>query len=378
MTPLQRTGLPAAALDALYDGIEAEVAGGSISAAQVAIGLDGDVVASRSFGSATDDSRFVIFSATKALVAMTLLPHLADGSLELTAPVAQYIPEFGHHGKLDVTVLQLLTMQGGFPQAWIGPDRWRTSAGRREQFAEWSLDWPAGTRTEYHPLSAHWVIAELVETLSGRSYTDAVHALVASPAGVGAILGADAMQDGMVPPTPIRVIGSYPTDLADLVATYGRPDLVPVASVSSEALLSMNHPKSQSAGIPAGGAIARASDMAMIYQHFIHNFGDALPSGWLADAVGTVRNASINVTDGVPANRTIVGYIAGADGYHLHRWMPDAPRAFGHAGAGGQLNWVDPASGLSFSFLHDTMNDDPRVEFRRAADLNGLVTALIA
>ena len=58
--------------------------------------------------------------------------------------VAHYLPEFGHHGKDDVTVLQLLTMQGGFPQAPIGPDRWGTSDGRRAAFAEWHLDWPAG------------------------------------------------------------------------------------------------------------------------------------------------------------------------------------------------------------------------------------------
>ena len=160
MTSISRTGL-----DALYRRIQQEIDDDHVGAAQVAIGLGGDVVATRSFGAANDDSRFVIFSATKATVAMALLPHLADGTLELTAPVAHYLPEFGHHGKDDVTVLQLLTMQGGFPQAPLGPDRWGTSEGRRAAFAEWHLDWPAGTRTEYHPVAAHWVIAELLETL---------------------------------------------------------------------------------------------------------------------------------------------------------------------------------------------------------------------
>ena len=57
--------------------------------------------------------------------------------------------------------------------------------------------------------------------------------------------------------------------------------------------------------------------------------------------------------------------------------MPATPRAFGHAGAGGQLCWVDPASGLSFTFLHDTLHNDPRVEFHRAADLNDLALSLL-
>ena len=371
------TTLPFTGLDALAQHIQHEVDSGNISAAQVAIGLHGKLVHRQAFGTATETDRFVIFSATKTLVAMALLPHFADGSLDLTTPVAHYLPEFGHHGKADVTVLQLLTMQGGFPQAPIGPHQWGTSEGRRAAFAEWTLDHPAGSKTEYHPVSAHWVIAELLETLNGRSFLDVVHERVVQPAGVARILGPAAVGPERAPVVTVRAIGEYPTDLDDLAATYGRADLVPIASIGPDALLSMNDPRAQAAGVPGGGAIATAADIATIYQHFLHNFGGALPDGWLADARATIRNGSISVTDMVPANRTIAAYVSGNDGYHLHRWMPAAPRAFGHAGAGGQLCWADPDSGLSLSFLHDTLHQDPRVEFRRAADLNDLVLALV-
>jgi CubicO group peptidase (beta-lactamase class C family) len=113
------TTLSATGLSALHDRIHHELDAGMISAAQVAIGIDGKVQHFEAFGAATTEQRFVIFSATKTLVAMALLPHFADGTLDLTTPVAHYLPEFGHHGKDDVTVLQLLTMQGGFPQAPI-------------------------------------------------------------------------------------------------------------------------------------------------------------------------------------------------------------------------------------------------------------------
>ena len=369
MSSLSPTGL-----QALVGRVEHELEVGHISSAQMAIGLGGDVVAFQAFGSATIDDSFVIFSATKALVAMALLPHFADGTLDLTTPVATYLPSFGHHAKDDVTILQLLTMQGGFPQALIGPDRWGTSEGRRAQFAEWSLDWPAGSRTEYHPISAHWVIAELLQTLNERNFLDVVHERVVAPAGVARVLGPAAAAERHA--VTIRAVGSYPSDRSELVATYGRPELVPVASVGPDALLSLNDVRARAAGIPGGGGLASAADIARIYQTFIHPTG-VLPAHWLADAVGTVRNASVSVTDGVPANRTIAGYVSGNDGYHLHRWMPDTPRAFGHAGAGGQLCWVDPGSGLSFAFLHDTLHQDPLVEFHRAADLNGLVLDLL-
>lgn len=366
------TSLPPTGISTLNARIQQEVDNGHVTAAQVAIARDGEVLAFQSFGAAVDSTRFIIFSATKTLVAMALLPNLADGTLDLTTPVAHYIPEFGHHGKSEVTVLQLLTMQGGFPQAPMPPSSWKSSAARRAQFAQWPLAWQAGSRTEYHPFTAHWVIAELIEALSGRSYIEVVHERVIAPAGVPPLLGSAAGTAYTV-----RAIGELPADKADLAATFGRADLIPDSTIGPDALLSLNDVRAQAAGIPGGGAIASAAHIAAVYQQFLRSDHAALPNAWLADAVGTIRNGSINVSDKIPANRTIAGYIAGSDGFHLHRSMPAAPRAFGHHGAGGQLCWVDPDSRISLCFLNDTLHQDPRVEFRRAADLNGLVLDLL-
>ncbi|HAN36208.1 MAG TPA: hypothetical protein DCQ52_12450, partial [Acidimicrobiaceae bacterium] len=65
MISLSGTGL-----DALAHRIQQEVDTGNITAAQLAIGLDGEVAHFQSFGTATTTDRFIIFSATKALVAM--------------------------------------------------------------------------------------------------------------------------------------------------------------------------------------------------------------------------------------------------------------------------------------------------------------------
>ena len=365
------------AVNALQLRIQAEIDEGHSLAAQFAIGLHGEIVAGASFGSATADSRFVIFSATKTIVATALLPHLADGSVALTAPVARYLPGFGDNGKDGVTVLQLLTMQGGFPQAPIGPDKWGSSEGRRQQFAEWTLAWPAGTRTEYHPMAAHWVIAELIETMSGRPYADVINERVAGAAGAPPVLGSAAVDTGGAPPVTIRTAGSVPAR-AQLLEAFGRDELVPDTTVTPELLLSLNDPRAQAAAIPGGGGIARAVDIALIYQSLVNNPGTSHPADWLADATTTIRNGSINHSDGVPANRTIAGVVSGADGMNDYRWFPHVPRAFGHPGAGWQLCWVDVDSGLSFCFLNDTLQLDPRHDLRRCRDLNALAVACVA
>jgi CubicO group peptidase (beta-lactamase class C family) len=66
----------------------------------------------------------------------------------------------------------------------------------------------------------------------------------------------------------------------------------------------------------------------------------------------------------VPANRSIGMLIAGDDGFSSARGMGRtvSPAAFGHNGAGGQLAWVDPVSGLSLGY---TTNGYDRHEVRQ-------------
>ena len=57
-----------------------------------------------------------------------------------------------------------------FPRGPLGPPRWDTHEGRRQAYAGWRLNWDVGTRYEYHPTSAHWVLADVIRAVTGEDH----------------------------------------------------------------------------------------------------------------------------------------------------------------------------------------------------------------
>ena len=67
-------------------------------------------------------------------------------------------------------------------------------------------------------------------------------------------------------------------------------------------------------------------------------------------------------------NRALTVVLAGDDGLTEERGFGTgaSPSAFGHAGAGGQIAWGDPETGLSVGFLTNGFQQDDHVRERTA------------
>lgn len=74
------------------------------------------------------DTIFDIASITKLFTSIAALQQVESGALGLDRPVAEYLPEFGVHGKESITIRQLLTHTSGLPaevQLWKLPPEQR-------------------------------------------------------------------------------------------------------------------------------------------------------------------------------------------------------------------------------------------------------------
>ena len=136
------------------------------------------------FGVASDTTRFAVFSVTKPFVSAVVWQLLDEGLLSLDMRPAELIPEFATHGKDEITLEQVLTHTSGFPYARLEGIDATTHEGWRQAFSQWKLDWAPGTRYEYHPLSAHWLLAELIRSVTGEDHRDSLERRIRVPLGL--------------------------------------------------------------------------------------------------------------------------------------------------------------------------------------------------
>ena len=360
--------LDGAKVQELLDRARRDVDEGLLPSCQVALARHGELVVNEAMGEATVDTRYVIFSCTKAIVAGAVWLLVGEGTLDPAQKVVDLIPEFGTNGKDVVTVDQVLQHTSGFPRAPMGPEVWGDRRRRLERFSEWRLNWEPGTQHEYHPTSAHWVLAELVERLSGTDYRAFIHERVAVPLGLpGMRVGVPPAEQGDIAEL---VPAGQPPDPDELEKLFGFREF-PLGEVTEENLLHFNQPEVRAVGVPGGGGVARAADLALYYQALMHDPGRLWDPEVLADGTGHVRNTFPDPLTGVPANRTRGLVVAGGDGRSFMRGMGRtvSPLAFGHNGAGGQVAWADPGTGLSFCYVTNGLDANLLRQWRRGTSL---------
>ena len=331
-------------VDELRSRIAHDVDKGLVHAAQLAIAVDGRVELFDCIGAARADQILPLYSATKVLPALAALRLVGQGRLDHDTRVVDVVPWFTGGGKDDVTVDHLLLHTAGLPRAPLGPPEWSDTATRRAKMASWYVTSPPGEEFAYHATSASWVLGELVAEVCQAPHTDAIHRLVTEPLGLPPFLGIDDTE----------------RDVVDLVPVAEGDATVDLGEATFDSLLRFNDHDVRALGVPGAGGYATAADVALLYQGVLQNPDELWDPAVLADATGTIRVTDEDALRAAPANRTRAFMVAGDDGHAPRRGMPvDAgPRTFGHDGAGGQVAWADPDTGMSVAYLPAGLDPD--------------------
>jgi CubicO group peptidase (beta-lactamase class C family) len=365
-------------LELLFAAVQRRVDAGSIPGAQVAVGRGGKLAGMRSFGSAVqggrerpvdDETLFCIYSSTKAIVGAAMWALIEDGQLAIEERVADIVPEFTGHGKSEITAEQVMLHIGGFPHAPMHPRLWEDRAARLERIKGWRLNWEPGSRFEYHATAAHWVLVEVITNRTGKDFRDYVRERLLEPMGIRDLF--------------VGLPDDQHARAADVVYMEEPPDPADVAGeVNRDTILHFNLPSQRRAGCPGGGAFASAGALALFYQALMQDGRTGARQALKAESVEMATQVRTDpqlhrnpLTD-IAVNRGLTVVVAGDDGNGHMRGFGDgtSPLAFGHGGAGGQVTWGDPASGISLAFVTNGFAADQEIS-ERTRELSTLAAA---
>lgn len=382
----ESVGIDPAKLEALFERAEREVRQGILPSVQIAVAREGKIAGMQTFGRATfggvpaeasDDSLYCIFSCTKAITSAAAWLLIQEGKLSVEERVADVVPEFGTNGKDAVVVEQLFTHTAGFPTAPFDPRAFRDRERRLEYFAKWRLNFEPGSRFIYHPSSSMYVIAELIERRSGMPYHEFVRRRIAEPLGLPDLfLGLPDEEHARA--ADIEHRGEELSDAEFEAMGFPKP---PVTEVTEEAVQSFNRADVRRAGIPGGGAFTNAHTLALFYQGLLSGgrTADGAPI-WRPETIAMareIRNPELtDIVFGKRANRGLGLMISGdADRTYRGFGHTNSELAFGHGGAGGQIGWADPATGISIGYCTNGFDRNVIREARRGVGISSRAAA---
>ncbi|MEM6348689.1 MAG: serine hydrolase domain-containing protein, partial [Bacteroidota bacterium] len=168
----------------------------------ILVAHEGELVYKQGFGLANmeweipnqTDTKFRLGSISKQFTAMLIMQLVAEGKLELNAPLARYLPDYPKENAERITIHQLLTHSAGVPNNYdspkpkvdkpdlIIPDNYRPQ-DLVAVFSGLPLDFTPGVRFSYSN-SGYVVLGYLIEQITEKSFAQVLEEKILQPLGM--------------------------------------------------------------------------------------------------------------------------------------------------------------------------------------------------
>lgn len=357
-------------IDRLTALIERHIAEGRYPGCQIALARHGKLGLFKSFGNAAtepkprpaaDDTLWLLYSNTKVVTAVALWALAERGLFSFSDRIADHVPEFARNAKGNITVLQVITHQAGYPNAVVGPDAWADHKRLREVVCDFPLEWSPGSKVHYHGQTAHWTLGVLIEALTGKDFRDVIRETVSEKLGLGRELYVG---------LPESEFGRA-ADMHEPLPNGG----------GSRPLADNNTVAWRKSGGPGSAGYATARAMAALYQMMLNGgelAGRRIVSPRLLQYA--IRNHTGDRVDefmGMPMHRGLGPHLRGTTDNVRGLGGFASPRTFGHGGVGTSYCWGDPDSGVSFTYITNNRLPDPWHSKRLDQIANLVHTAIV-
>ncbi len=366
----QAVGVDASALAEATTFIEAELARTGCPGAVLLAARHGKIFIERYWGTCCTATRpdqpydgdriNMLYSFSKGVTATVVVMVHQDGLLDYDQPVCDMIPEFTGQGREQITLRHCLTHSAGIPKPELppayGPEGWSAAVAA---VCRAELEWPPGSRTEYHGTSGMLLAAEAARRVSGaETWNDLCHQRLFAP------LGAETLNFEIPADTERIALAPWPKELP-------RP---------------IEPAKRHSLGHPGAGAFGRPIDALKLIQLHLNGGiwdgkvlirADALAEMHRVQFASQIEQALAQGSKPAHEYWGLGWMLRGRTERHWFGFGRNASEnAFGHAGISTVIGIGDPGRGVGLVFITtDTPGDgqDDVVTLR-----NGVTDRVIA
>jgi CubicO group peptidase (beta-lactamase class C family) len=333
-------------------------------AVQVCVRREGAVVLDRAIGHASgngpSDSRegeqvlatpgtpYCVYSASKAITAFVVHKLIERGDVRIDAPVLEYIPEYGAHGKEGITIGHVLAHRAGvpnLPREVLGVD----NIGDRELLVNALVDAKPfakpGRLLAYHAVSGGFILGEVVHRVTGKDIRQVLGEEFLEPLGFRwtnyGVAAEDLPQVGLNYVTGPRLL----PPLSNLLTRALGARLDEVTEIG-------NDPTFLTGIVPAANTVTTANELSRFYE-LMRRGGEldgvrVLEPDTIRHALTEQSHLEVDLSLGFPT-RFSYGLMLGAQRVSLYG--PDTQHAFGHLGFTNILAWADPERALACAVI---------------------------
>ncbi len=293
-----------------------------------------------------------VWSTTKPVAALCFALLVERGQITYDDKVVKYWPEFGAHGKDQITIGQMLSHQAGVSTVRepITNEELYDHDAMAARLAAAEPLWTPGTRSGYHALTYAYLAGEVIKRVTGRSIGQFFQDEIAAPWEIDFFIGLPASEEPRIAEMiaaskPVPLDAGNMNDIQKL--TFTNP--APSATLPNERawraaeISSANGRGTASALAKLFGAVAAGGTLN----------GVSLISEKTRAALSDIQITNEDLVLGMAFNwgagviRNIGGFLYGPN-----------EATFGHSGWGGSFALCDPTAGVGISYVMNLMGPD--------------------
>ena len=288
-----------------------------------------------------------LYSASKAIMAMIVHKLAEEGYVNLLDPVSYYLPEFGEHGKKNISIYQMLTHRGGFPM--IEGDVPMEIMFDRKKVLQIIYEMEAicseGRIQAYHAVTSGFIADELVRVTTGLTIQEYLQDRFAKP------MGMKYFTFGLDEETQPEVAMNYVSGMRNGKLIEGVLSKVFGVSIDTAVELS-NSKEFMEAIVPSANLYATAEEVSRFYQMMLdsgrYEGEEIMQPVTIQKAVREASGVRLDKGVFLPL-RFSAGFMLGGNPMGLYGLKTH--HAYGHLGFSNIFCWADPERDISVAIL---------------------------